>query len=76
MTHFLDSEGHIKPDLIIGSKEENIKEQIDELSKDFPVWISDVNSLEDAYKMIERMGTLFNRTDLAQNTTSNIATFK
>ncbi|MBT3302784.1 MAG: ABC transporter substrate-binding protein [Bacteroidetes bacterium] len=62
----------LKPDLIISSKEENEKEQIDEISKEFPVWVSDVKSLEDAYKMIERLGAVCNRLDLAQNTSSSI----
>src|ERR1700741_3198050 len=37
----------LQPDLIIANKEENVKEQIEELEKHFPVWISDVNNLED-----------------------------
>lgn len=65
---------NLKPDLIICSKEENSKEQIDELSKEFPVWMSDVKSLEDAYKLIERLGTICNQNDLARTTTSNIST--
>nr|MBC8344314.1 ABC transporter substrate-binding protein [Bacteroidota bacterium] len=65
---------NLKPDLIISSKEENTKEQIEELAKDFPVWVSDIRSLEDAYKMIERIGALCNKNDLAQNATSNIHT--
>jgi ABC-type Fe3+-hydroxamate transport system substrate-binding protein len=64
----------LKPDLIITGKEENTEAQIRELAKEFPVWISDVNSLEDAYKMIERLGVICHRSDLAQNTTSNIET--
>lgn len=42
----------LKPDLIIANKEENVKEQVEELAKVFNVWISDVNNLEDAYRMI------------------------
>src|SRR5688572_32907534 len=29
----------LKPDLIIGNKEENVKEVIDELCAEFPVWM-------------------------------------
>src|SRR5215213_9070876 len=32
----------LKPDLILANKEENTREDIEELAKDFPVWISDV----------------------------------
>ncbi len=46
------------PDLIIANKEENRKEDIDELAKSYPVWISDVNSLNDALEMIARLGLI------------------
>jgi ABC-type Fe3+-hydroxamate transport system substrate-binding protein len=48
----------LNPDLIIGNKEENEKQQIEELMKHFRVWMSDVNSLKDAYDMIVRVGAL------------------
>ena len=48
----------LQPDLIIANKEENVKEQIDELAKQYPVWISDVNNLADALEMIEQIGTI------------------
>src|SRR5688572_2504370 len=38
----------ISPDLILCNKEENEKNQVQQLSADFPVWISDVNDLESA----------------------------
>ena len=46
----------LQPDLIIANKEENVKEQIEELEKHFPVWISDINNLDDACEMIEQIG--------------------
>ncbi len=48
----------IQPDLIIGNKEENSKEQILELSKHFPVWMSDIVTLEDALSMIDAIGQI------------------
>jgi len=48
----------LRPDPIIANKEENVKEQIEELEKHYPVWISDVNNLEDAYEMIEQVGVI------------------
>lgn len=48
----------LQPDLIIANKEENTKEQIDELSKAYPVWVSDVSTLKDAYNMIEQTGLI------------------
>jgi ABC-type Fe3+-hydroxamate transport system substrate-binding protein len=48
----------LKPDLIIGNKEENVKEQIEELKEYFPVWMSDVNSLDDAFDMMLKLGEI------------------
>ncbi len=54
----LEKIASLKPDLIIANKEENEKDQIEQLAKDFPVWISDVNSLEDALSMIKSLGEI------------------
>ncbi|HYJ38752.1 MAG TPA: helical backbone metal receptor, partial [Chitinophagaceae bacterium] len=51
----------LQPDLIIANKEENNREEIEELMKEFPVWISDVGNLEDAYDMIGSVGQLVGR---------------
>lgn len=51
----------LQPDLIIANKEENVKEQIEELSNHFPVWISDVNDLNSAYQMMEQIGLMTNK---------------
>ena len=51
----------LQPDLIIANKEENVKEQIEELEKHYPVWISDVNNLADAYEMIDQTGLITNK---------------
>lgn len=52
----------LAPDLIIGNKEENVKEDIARLSQKFPVWMSDVNDFKDALQMIHHIGQLTNRT--------------
>jgi len=51
----------LKPDLIIGNKEENYKEGIEELAKEFPVWISEIYTFEDNLKMISDIGNLCNK---------------
>ena len=51
----------LKPDLIIGNKEENERADIEELEKEFPVWMSDIFNLEDALDMITQVGELTNR---------------
>ncbi len=48
----------LKPDLIIGNKEENERADIEALEQEFPVWMSDVKSLHHAGNMILRIGSL------------------
>ena len=55
----------LKPDLIIGNKEENDRKQIENLMQDHPVWMSDIETLPDAIKMITQIGELTNRQDKA-----------
>ena len=55
----------LQPDLIIANKEENVKEQVDELAKHYPVYITDVNNLDDALEMIEQIGHLTGRLNKA-----------
>jgi ABC-type Fe3+-hydroxamate transport system substrate-binding protein len=57
----------LDPDLIIGNKEENEKEQIEELMKDYNVWMSDIFDLKDAYDMITRLGTIVGKREDAVN---------
>ena len=48
----------LNPDLIIANKEENEKTAIEELSVDFPVFVSDVTDLDSALSMIRCVGQL------------------
>jgi ABC-type Fe3+-hydroxamate transport system substrate-binding protein len=48
----------LRPDLIIGNKEENDKGGIEKLAEKYPVWMSDILSLEDNYSMIDHLGSL------------------
>lgn len=48
----------LQPDLIIGNKEENRREDIEALQAEFPVWTSDINSLSEATAMIREIGGL------------------
>ena len=64
----------LQPDFIIANKEENVKEQVEELASEFPVWISDVNTLNDACEMITKVGKLVGRTNEAQVLSEKIST--
>jgi ABC-type Fe3+-hydroxamate transport system substrate-binding protein len=57
----------LKPDLIIANKEENTKELIEELALDYPVYISDVNNIEDALQMIADVGKLTGKSTAAED---------
>lgn len=48
----------LKPDLIIGNKEENYQEGIDLLQLEYPVWMSDIVTTEGAHAMIKQIGSL------------------
>jgi len=48
----------LNPDLIIANKEENVKEEIEALAKDFNVLVTDVNNVSDALQMITLIGQL------------------
>ncbi len=64
----------LQPDLIIANKEENLQAEIAELTKDFPVFISDVHNLSSAVDMIEKLGALTNTLPKAQSTIQEIET--
>lgn len=48
----------LKPDLIIGNKEENVREQIEQLTNECPVWMSDCNSFEEGIDMMCTLGKI------------------
>lgn len=67
----------LKPDLIIGNKEENTREEVEELMGEFPVWMSDIYTVADAVEMIRSIGEITNTEQKAQEITGNIqAAFK
>lgn len=62
----------LRPDLIIGNKEENYEEGIHTLAASYPVWMSDIYNIEDALNMITSIGEITNTTPKAQEIASNI----
>ena len=55
----------LEPDLIIANKEENVKEQIEELSRNYDIWVTDVNTLGDATQMIQDIGEITYKEEIA-----------
>ena len=67
----------LKPDLIIGNKEENTKSDIEKLSQIAPVWMSDIQDLKGAYEMINQIACLVGETEKGVELVSEIrANFK
>lgn len=62
----------LQPDLIIANKEENVQEQVEELAEYFNVWITDVNTVDQAYGMIKDIGTLTDCLPAAKKITADI----
>jgi len=62
----------LKPDLIIGNKEENYLEGIEQLNSQFPVWMSDIVTLEDSYQMIRAIGEITDTQERAVSIVSEI----
>lgn len=48
----------LEPDLIIGEKEENTKEMVEEMEKRWPVYVTDVRGPQDALRMIRDLGEI------------------
>jgi ABC-type Fe3+-hydroxamate transport system substrate-binding protein len=62
----------LKPDLIIGNKEENERSQVEELMKNFPVWMSDIADVNGATEMISRVGELVGKSVEAEKMVNGI----
>ena len=64
----------LEPDLIIGNKEENERAHIESLEGQFPVWMSDVGNLNEAFDMIGQVGALTGKADTATAMVRDIRT--
>ncbi len=51
----------LNPDIVFASKDENFEEEIEELRKYVPVYVTDVKSIDEAKQMIANFGVLLNR---------------
>ncbi len=62
----LDKIRQLNPDLIIANKEENTQAEIEILSKEFPVWMSDIVNLDDSVRMINSLGSLLDKAHMSE----------
>jgi ABC-type Fe3+-hydroxamate transport system substrate-binding protein len=73
-TLHLDQIHALRPDLILANKEENTREQIETLQEQYPVHVTDVNTLPEALAMIRTVGTLVGKSPEADKMAQQIAT--
>lgn len=71
---YFDRIDDLKPDLIIGNREENYREGIERLQQNYPVWMSDIVTIEDSLKMIRSVGELTDTSNKAEKICSHIST--
>ncbi len=64
-TVHIDQISALQPDLILANKEENTRDQVEELARHFPVWISDITTADEALQMIAAVGDLTGKNDAA-----------
>jgi ABC-type Fe3+-hydroxamate transport system substrate-binding protein len=62
----------LQPDLILANKEENTKAQIEELQHQYPVYVSDINDIPSALRMISDIGELVHKQNQAEEIISTI----
>lgn len=55
----------LQPDLIIANKEENVREQVEALAAEYPVWLSDIHRLPQALEMIRSVGEMTGKSEQA-----------
>ncbi len=63
----------LRPDLIIGNKEENYPTGIEQLAAHYPVWMSDIANLPDALRMIKQVALLVDAGEAGEKISNAIA---
>lgn len=48
----------IRPDLVLGNKEENYLAGVARLREKYPVWVSDIATVDDAFRMMQSVGEM------------------
>lgn len=63
----------LDPDIVIANKEENTRELLHKLKTIYPVWISDIQTVDEALTMIQSLGELFRKENKAQEILNKIS---
>ena len=72
-TLHLDQIHALRPNLILANKEENTREQIEALQRQYPVHVTDVVTLPDALTMIRTVGKLVDKEPQAEKMVQQMA---
>ena len=72
-TLHLDQIHSLRPDFILANKEENSREQIEELQRHCPVHVTDISTLYDALAMIREVGKLVGKAQQSDQMAQQIA---
>lgn len=62
----------LKPDLIIGNKEENYQAGIEQLAANYPVWLSDIGTLPQALDMVKRVAFITGKKEQGEKIAAEI----
>jgi ABC-type Fe3+-hydroxamate transport system substrate-binding protein len=57
-TVHMDIVRSLQPDLVIANKEENTKDQVEELASLYPTWVSNIQTIAEGLQMIQQVGAL------------------
>jgi ABC-type Fe3+-hydroxamate transport system substrate-binding protein len=68
----MDQIRELEPDLIVSEKEENTKEIVAQLEKEFPVYVCEVQTLDDTFNIIEDLGKVTDRQKVSEKLQSEI----
>ncbi len=63
----------LQPDFILANKEENTREMVENLRQTYPVWVTDVRTLPEAFQMMTEVGILTEKRAEAEQLVGNIA---
>ncbi|MFN7325504.1 MAG: helical backbone metal receptor [Chitinophagales bacterium] len=62
----------LHPNWVIANKEENVREQVEAISRHCSVYVSDIKTLEDAYNMMVDVGKITGKVDRAMDLVDRI----
>ena len=67
-----DELDELKPDFILCNKEENNEEIVEILSEKYPVWVSDIKNIDDAFYMMRSIGEIMDAESETESLLKNI----